>query len=171
MRKLFILFVTVLLVGCAVKNPPSTMKQVSLKKYMGTWYEIASLPAPFQKHCYCTKAQYQLEGDHVKVTNSCRKGSATSDWDVAHATGKVYPNSGNSRLSITFFWPFSADYYILYVSKDYQTAVVGTPNRKYLWILSRTKTISTVEFKRLLAIATSKGYDLTELHKTVQCLR
>ncbi len=160
---------SLLLTACSQTPPPKTMVQVDLKRYMGTWYEIASLPAPFQKNCYCTKAEYQLQADKVSVLNSCRKDSPTGQLRRAHATATAYPNSGNSRLKVTFFWPFSADYYILYVSPDYQTAVVGTPNRKFLWILARAPKINEAEYQQLVALAQQRGYSLEHLHKTVQC--
>jgi len=166
------IIVTGLLVACSSspQNPPKTMPQVNLQHYMGTWHEIASFPAPFQKNCYCTTTRYQLQGKKVNVINSCRKDSTTGDIKTAHATAVAIANSGNSKLKITFFWPFKANYWILYVSPDYQTAVVGTPNHRYLWILARNKTISQTTYKQLIHIAQQRGYNIKDLHKTPQCL-
>ena len=169
-KKLSILLVIISLTGCAVKNPPQTMSNVNIQRYLGTWYEIASLPAPFQRNCYCTTAQYHLVQGKFSITNSCRKGSVSGELDVAHASAKVIPNTGNSQLKVTFFWPFSGPYWILYVSPNYQTAVVGTPDRKYLWLLARQKTISEKAFNQLKNIAIERGYHLKNLNKTKQCL-
>ena len=176
LQKIFLLvtscILTILVSSCSPipKNAPKTMPGVNLKRYMGNWYEIASLPAPFQKNCYCTMAQYKLDKSKVKVINSCRQNSVNGKLKVAHATAVTVPDSHNSKLKITFFWFIKANYWILYVSPNYETAVVGTPDHKYLWILSRHKTVSTNTYKKLRDIAIKCGYNLQHLHKTVQYL-
>jgi apolipoprotein D and lipocalin family protein len=159
---------SLLFTSCAsIKNPPQTVSHVQLKRYMGRWYEIASLPNFFQRHCRCTTANYTLSGKEVKVLNQCYKGS---QYQLSAAHAKAWPVAGshNSKLKVRFFWPFTGDYWVLYLSKDYQQAIVGTPSRNYLWILARTKHISDKRFLQLVSIAKSKGYDLTELKRTQQ---
>ena len=52
--------------------PPTTVSQVNLQRYMGTWYEIASFPNFFQRGCKCTSATYGLKDDGtVTVHNKC----------------------------------------------------------------------------------------------------
>jgi apolipoprotein D and lipocalin family protein len=53
---------------------------------------------------------------------------------------------------VTFFWPFFADYWIidLDLDKDYRYAVVGEPDRKYLWIISRTPQLDDVTYRQIL---------------------
>ena len=42
-------------------------------------------------------------------------------------------------------------------------ALVGNPDRRYLWILSRTPTVPAVERESLLAKARQQGYDTSRL--------
>lgn len=168
-KKYFLLFlIAVLLSACAsVKNPPQTANNVDLEKYMGSWYEIASFPNYFQRGCRCTVAHYTLLQNKVKVYNTCRKGDKNK-LDGASAIGWAVRDSQNSKLKIQFFWPFTANYWILYVSHDYQNALVGTPNRKYLWILARKPTISQKLYEEMINRARQQGYDTARLIKTQQ---
>jgi apolipoprotein D and lipocalin family protein len=140
-----------------------TVTSVDLKRYVGKWYEIASLPAPFQEGCFCTTAEYSLEKDHVKVVNRCRRGSPQGEVD--EALGKAWPveGSNNSRLKVSFFWPFKGDYWIIGLDQDYQWAMVGHPQKKYLWILSRSPNMPMELYQSLVSKAKSMGYDVARL--------
>ncbi len=119
----------------AQDKPLATVPQVDLKKYLGKWYEIAAFPQSFQKGCSCTFAEYSLRpnGD-IQVKNTCLKEGKTK---IATGKAVVKDKATNAKLSVTFFWPFSGKYWIIALAPDYSYAVVGHPNRDYLWILSR----------------------------------
>jgi apolipoprotein D and lipocalin family protein len=80
----------------------------------------------------------------------------------------VVEGTGNAQLEVSFFWPFRADYWVIGLADDYRWAVVGNPNRKYLWVLSRTPQLGREDLDRALAIAASQGYDLAQLKYTRQ---
>lgn len=160
--------ITGLLMGCSSpRNPPATVQHVDLKKYMGKWYEIASFPNHFQKGCRCTTAQYTLQKNNVLVLNRCIKNN---NKNFSTAKGKAWvPNENdNSKLKVRFFWPFSGNYWILYLESHYENVLVGSPNRKYLWILSRKKTMGDTTYQKIVGIAKEKGYDVNKLRKTIQ---
>ena len=158
--------------GCVVHTdnmpPQSTVAQVDLERYMGQWYEIASLPNWFQKGCACTTAEYRLLDDYVEVKNTCRDGS--SQGKVREALGKAWVVDGSSgaRLEVSFFWPFKGDYWIIALDPDYQWALVGHPQRKYLWILSRSPKMDAKLVEALLAQARSLGYPVDQINMTDQ---
>jgi len=109
---------------------------VELEKYLGKWYEIAHLPARFQEGCSDTTATYTLSKDgSISVLNECVRNGKVKR---AKGRAKVVDKSSGAKLKVTFFRPFYGDYWIIKLGDDYDYAVVGTPNRKYLWILSRT---------------------------------
>jgi apolipoprotein D and lipocalin family protein len=145
-------------------NQLEVVPHVELKRYLGKWYEIAHLPARFQEGCNDTTATYTLSEDgSIRVLNECRK-----DGEVKQAKGKakvVDKNSG-AKLKVTFFWPFYGDYWIIDLGEDYDYAVVGAPNRKYLWILNRTPQMDDRLFSQLVESAKSKGFDVSNLIKT-----
>jgi len=139
---------------------------VDLEKYLGKWYEIAHLPARFQEGCFETTATYALSKNGIiSVLNECRrKGKVTQ----AKGKAKVVDKTTGAKLKVTFFWPFYGDYWIIKLGNDYEYSVVGTPNRKYLWILSRTAQMADNLFSQLIEFVKSKGFDVGSLIKTSQ---
>jgi len=139
---------------------------VELEKYLGKWYEIAHLPAKFQEGCNETTATYTLSKDgSISVLNQSIK-----DGKMKQAKGKakVVDKNSNAKLKVTFFWPFYGDYWIIKLGNNYDYSVVGTPNRKYLWILSRTPQMDDKLYSELIEYAKSKGFEVNKLIKTLQ---
>jgi apolipoprotein D and lipocalin family protein len=161
----------ILLAACAgpAKAPPvRTVPSVDLARYTGVWYEIARYPNSFQKGCRDTTAVYTLRPDgEITVINRCLKGT---DGKIAEARGRAWlaEPSDTSRLKVTFFWPFRGDYWIIDLGGDYEYAVVGTPDREYLWILSRTPTLPDKEYAGILLRLNGQGFDPAKLLKTGQ---
>lgn len=147
--------------------PVASVASVDLNRYIGKWYEIGSFPMFFQRNCVGdTTAQYALEADaRVSVTNRCRTNSGVQEA-TGHAT--VVEGSANARLKVSFFWPFKADYWVIGLDPDYRWAVVGNPNRKYLWLLSRTPQLPKPLLDAALASAGTQGFDLSQLRYTPQ---
>ena len=146
-----------------VHNTLEVVPHVELEKYLGKWYEIAHLPAGFQEGCTETTATYTLSEDGISVLNECRRNGKVKQ---AKGKAKVVDKNTGAKLRVTFFWPFFGDYWIINLGKDYEYAVVGTPNRKYLWILSRTPHMNDKVFSQLIESAKSQGFDVNNLMKT-----
>ena len=73
------------------------------------------------------------------------------------------------KLKVAFFLWFYADYYILELDKaGYKYALIGSSSDKYLWILSRTPSLPDEIKETLLANATYRGYDTSNLLWTDQ---
>ena len=53
------------------------------------------------------------------------------------------------------------------LAPDYGTAVVGGPDRKYLWVLSRTPSLPDAAYREILA-RVSAQYDVSRLVPTAQ---
>jgi apolipoprotein D and lipocalin family protein len=146
-----------------------TVPYVDLKKYSGKWYEIASFPQRFQKNCKCTTAEYTLtDKNYVIVENRCVKGSPGGKQAYIKGKAFVEENSGNAKLKVQFFWPFRGKYWIIDLADDYSYAVVSHPNRKYLWILSRTPQMNEGIYQQIVSRLKKNGFDLTKLQITTQ---
>lgn len=176
LRVLVLSLSPLLLAACVTseEDRPSlqVVKDVDLHRYLGTWYEIASIPTYFQRGCIATKATYSLRKDgRIQVENECRR--KTVDGDIQRAVGTAWV-AGNGRetakLRVQFFWPFRGDYWIIDLDKDYRYAVVGHPSRDYLWILSRTPTISQDLYAALLQKIKGQGYNTSLVFPTPQPL-
>lgn len=148
-------------------QPLKTVPEVDLNRYSGKWYEIATIPHHFEKGCACSTAEYKFNPDEgfMEVINTCLKEGREKT-----ATARAYPEEGsrNSRLKLEFQWPFKAKYYIMELDKDYQYALVGHPNRDYLWILSRYQDMDEDTFIDLLQLARKEGFDISRLKRTEQ---
>ena len=143
--------------------PLRTVPFVSLDRYLGTWYEVGRYPNRFQQNCQDSSALYSLRSDgDIEVVNSCKD---RRDGQLRQAKGRarVVDSTTNARLKVTFFWPFRGDYWIIDLDQDYQYAVVGTPNRKYLWILSRTPVLSDEVYGKICRGLVGQGYDCRKL--------
>jgi apolipoprotein D and lipocalin family protein len=146
-----------------------TVSTVDLQKYAGKWFEIASFPQRFQKGCNCTTAEYTLTSkNYLIVENRCKKDSLNGK--SLYIKGKVFSekNTGNAKLKVQFFWPFKGKYWIIDLAADYSYAVVGHPNRNYLWILSRTASMDNVVYKEIVSRIEANGYDVSKILKTKQ---
>lgn len=148
--------------------PPQVVQQVDLERYLGVWYEIASLPNAFQRGCVATKATYsRLENGTIQVVNECRQ--ETLDGELRRAVGAAWvADDSPAKLKVQFFWPFRGDYWIIELDKDYRYAVVGHPTREYLWILSRTPSMDPERYQELLRRIAAQGYDPTAIQRTLQ---
>jgi apolipoprotein D and lipocalin family protein len=147
-------------------EPLATVPYVDLKKYIGAWFEIAALPAWFESGCTFTSAAYGLAPDGgIIVKNRCIK-----DNKIKIAEGRAYvaDKTSNAKLDVQFQWPFKGKYWIIALGDDYSYAMVGHPNRKYLWILSRRSTLDEQIYNKLVAQAAGQGFDVRKLRKTVQ---
>jgi len=162
--------------GCATTtterlglSPLETVAEVDLSRYVGTWYEIASYPQFFQRRCTGTTATYRLRDDGlIDVENRCFKGSLEGREAVARARARVPDPAESAKLEVSFFGPFWGDYWVIDLDEDYEYAVVGSPTRDYLWILSRTPTMEDAVYQGILERLRANGYTLDELQKTVQ---
>lgn len=144
--------------------PLEVAENVDLDKYLGEWYEIARLPAAFERHCYATKAIYSRNQDgSIKVENICHKNDVKGP--VKSVTGKAYvaEKGNNSKLKVQFFWPFKGDYWILEVGDNYEYSLVGEPDRKHLWILSRKPQVELHTLQYLVEKAKVKGFNTEKL--------
>ena len=164
-----------LLAAAAGGQPPLRVERsIDLARYSGKWYEVARLPNGSQSRCASdVVAYYTTRADGgMTVVNQCRK----SDGGITEARGlarKAGDRNNNATLQVRFapailsFLPSVwGDYWIIGLGPDYTWAVVGTPSREYLWILSRTPSMSQSAYEQALEIAKGNGFDTTALQKT-----
>ena len=168
--KLLRIFLPLLaLISCGSYAPLDVVPHVDLNRYTGRWYEIASFPQSFQKGCTCTTAEYLIGQDGIiSVLNTCRLEGSEGQLKTAQGTAFVTDTSSNAKLKVQFRWPFKGDYWIIDLADDYSYAVVGHPNRDYLWILSRKPTIETPVYLGILDRIKAKGFDIARLKITDQ---
>ncbi|XP_022134681.1 temperature-induced lipocalin-1 [Momordica charantia] len=157
------------------KKEMEVVKGLDLGRYMGRWYEIASIPSRFQpKNGVNTRATYALREDGVVnvVNETWSDGKRNSIEGVAY---KAAPSSEEAKFKVKFYVPpflpiipVVGNYWVLYIDDEYQYALVGEPSRNNLWILCRQTHVDEEKYKQLLEKAKEEGYDVSKLHKTPQ---
>jgi len=153
------------------ENKPllTVVAEVNLERYLGKWYEIATIPQRFQKGCVCVTAEYSLNPDGtIKVVNSCRKNSPTGEFRQVTGQAKVVPGSHNAKLRVSFFRPFWGDYWIVGLDSNYEWAIVSNAKGSTCWILVRTPRIDEQLYAQLIDRCHQLGIDTTKLQLTLQ---
>ena len=172
MRKGFIGIIIIVLIampGCKTRPAIETVSEVDLNNFMGDWYVIASIPTIFEKDVYNGVESYQLAGDGtIYSTFTFNKGAFDGPVKTYRARAFVQNNSSNAVWGMQFFWPFKAEYRIIYLKKDYTTTVVGRTKRDYVWIMAREPEIPSAEYDRMLRFIADQGYDISKIKKIPQ---
>ena len=163
MKKTFSIFLFTVMILSSVHSQkvPSVVSSVDLNRYKGLWYEIARLPNFFEKKLKCTSATYTLRDDG-KITVLNKGNYLTDPQKSTSSKGVAWIPDKNSpaKLKVQFFWPFSGDYWIMVLDKEYRYVLVGDPAHKYLWILAREKKMDEKTYNMLLGKAVENGYDV-----------
>ena len=150
-------------------KPLTTVEKVDLDRYLGRWYEIARFENSFERGCFGVTATYSRNTDSsIKVVNRCLKGSLTGPEDIAEGSATIVDKTTSAKLSVSFFWPFSGDYWVIGLADDYSWALVGEPSGRYLWILARASQITPELRAELISKLQAKGYNTNALVWTPQ---
>ena len=145
---------------------------LDLNRYLGRWYEIARLPIKYEdEHASDVTANYSVNPNgKVRVDNRC-----FDEHDKpSNAVGEADPiDDTKAKLRVNFLpaalrWiPFTdGDYWVLKIDRDYQIALVGTPDHKFLWVLARENSISEASFELYMEEARRQGFSLGRLIRT-----
>ncbi len=159
-----------------MRAPLQVVAPVDLKRYAGVWHEQARLPNRFEKQCTGpVSAEYTpLADGTIEVRNRCVVSDGSSEESLGAA--RVVPVAGQpgaGRLEVRFAPAWLSwlpavwgDYWILKLDRDYQVALVGTPNRDYLWVLSRTPRLDDATLTAELEYARTLGFDVDKVVRT-----
>lgn len=151
--------------GCSgIPDGAEAVSGFELDRYLGQWYEVARLDHRFERGLSNVTATYSMRDDGgVSVVNRGYK-VGESEWD--EATGKAYfvGDADVGQLKVSFFGPFYGGYNVLELDKDdYQYALVAGPDRRYLWILSRSPELDATVLSALIEKASGLDFPTDEL--------
>jgi len=145
------------------KLPNATVEKVDLSQYAGTWYSLYSIPSSYDKGSRETTGKYtwNKSGYYDVVTSYKKPGSE----EVHAISSKVYqvPGTNNAQMKAQFLWPFKIDYWVIELASDYSYVVVGHPEHKFLFIMSRKKSIDRKLYSDIVARCEARGYDVSKL--------
>ena len=143
--------------------PLPTVPALDLPRYLGTWYEIARMDHRFERGLEKVTAHYSsMDDGGIQVVN---RGYNPDRAMWQQSVGKAYFTGDASRaaLKVSFIGPFYGGYNVIALDREYRHALVCGPDRDYLWILSRTPTISPEMKQQMLDVATRQGFDAAKL--------
>ena len=154
------------LAACATA-PPDGVRPVTsfdINRYLGQWYEIARLDHSFERGMSDVNATYQLQDDgSVKVIN---RGYDTQRqaWKEAIGRALFIGDSSTGSLKVSFFGPFYGGYHVIALDQqNYRWSLVAGPDRDYLWILARDKTLPAEVREQLVSQARALGFATDKL--------
>ena len=153
--------------GARIANAQAVtpVPQLDYNRYVGVWYEVARYPNRPEKLCVRNaEVLYALadKNARLQIVDTCRVQDGSSSVRNLNAY-RANKKGTDGKLKITTLWPFSKPYWVLAIDPDYQWAVVGSPNHKMLWILSRTPVMQPDVLTQTEARAAAQGFDTAKL--------
>ncbi len=139
----------------------STTPTLDIQRFMGRWYEIARFEHRFEKGMTHVSATYTLSGNgKIEVLN---EGLKEGKHKQIKGRAKQPNPQDPGKLKVSFFLWFYSDYYVLYIDPEYRYLLVGSSSDKYLWIMSREKSLAKETLDQLLDKLRVRGYDTDKL--------
>jgi apolipoprotein D and lipocalin family protein len=143
--------------------PNKPVEKIDLKRFAGKWYSMYSIPTMFDSGTRETTAVYTLNKDgYYNVLTTAKKGD---DNEIHTYTSKLFPVEGtnNSELKAQFMWPWKVDYWVIDIADDYSYVVVGHPDHKFLFIMSRKPYMDKKLYEQLVEKCKEMGYPVEKL--------
>ena len=155
------------------KKPLDLVPALDLQRYLGRWYEVARYQHGFEKTLVGATAEYALRDDgKVSVLNSGFKNTLDGKYTDVKAVAWRPNDAVPGALKVKFFGLFTSDYLVFGLDDvDYQWALVGNNDRKFIWFLSRTPEVTPELLEKMKGIAEAQGYDLSKLYIVPQKAR
>lgn len=143
-------------------------KYASIKGNSSTiWHEVARIPNSFEQNLDNVTAEYLLRNNGtVSVQNI---GFKPSD-EKSLINGVARPTQTTGVLQVSFFPFFESPYIVLYIDESYETAIVGSPSRDFLWFLGRGSALQNWSLQKteaLKQIAVGRGYSEADVMRVV----
>lgn len=165
-------WLAVMLSGCdtlITPTPPmATVNAVDLERFMGDWYVMGNIPSVLDEGAFNAIKRYSLREDgSVEVLLSFRRGGVAG-IPKHHKARAFIQDDSNAQWRLRLIWPTRLEYLLIYLSDDYNHAVIGRSKRDHVWILSRRPYLADNEYQRILGILDEHGYDTQRIEKIGQ---
>lgn len=150
------------------KEARKTLKSargVDLNRFAGKWFEIARFPGKHQDIAGMTLTYTVNEDNSLDVVCTYHDHDMNGPEHTERKHIIVGEPNDRSHLKKQIFGPLGTDYWILELGKNYEYAVLGTPSRKHLWILSRTPKFDEARYEEILDRMLEQGFEIGNLVK------
>lgn len=143
--------------------PNKPVDKVDLNRFAGKWYSLYSIPTFFDKGSRETTTTYSWNKDgYYNVLTEYKKGDDNKIHDYKSKLFQV-EGTNNSEMKAQFIWPYKVDYWVVELGGDYSYVVVGHPDHKFLFIMSRKPSMSKELYEEVVARCKAKGYAVDKL--------
>lgn len=150
-------------------SPVPLAPKVDLQRFTGDWYVIGIIPNFIEKDAFNSVESYRLDDDgSIATTFRYRKGGFDGPLKTMTPRGFVETGSNNALWGMRIFWPFKGEYRIAHLEADYSTTIIGRSKLDYVWLMSRTPTMSDAVFEKYRAQIASWGYDVSKFVRVPQ---
>jgi apolipoprotein D and lipocalin family protein len=160
----FALAVVLLAATAASASPlaPEPRQWVDPDRFLGRWYEIARVPNTLQARCEGATSDWTKDRNgQYQVVQTCHVGSPAGPPRVWRGSGQMI---APGKIRIGFFAGFvHQDYWIIDRGEDYSWSILGTPNPRFVWLMSRQPVLNEAQKASLVARARALGYDTAKL--------
>jgi apolipoprotein D and lipocalin family protein len=153
-------------VGAAQAVQP--VAKLDFNSVTGTWFEMARLPDKAEKHCQGDAMRIFALADkkgRFQLVDSCERTDGTKD--VRNEDGRL-SKAGDGRRRVIHLWPFSDKQWVLAVGPQQEWMLMGNPNRKELWVLSKTETMTPEVLAQVKGIAAGMGFEVGKMVRVEQ---
>jgi apolipoprotein D and lipocalin family protein len=166
---LFVLSILIILTSCSMGGKMQTVKHVELERFMGSWYVIGIIPNLIEKNAVNGIESYSLNEDNsIAIEYKFHKKSPQGKLKVMHPKAWVYDTNSNAEWRVQFIWPIKFPYLIIDLAEDYSYTVIGVPNKKYVWIMSRAPEMPEPVYAEILRKLETIGYDIKKIKRMPQ---
>jgi apolipoprotein D and lipocalin family protein len=93
------------------------------------------------------------------VLTCAKKGG---DNEIHTYNSKLFPGT-DGQMKAQFMWPFKVDYWVIALAADYSYVVVGHPDHKFLFIMSRKPSMDKALYGQLVEKCKEMGYPVEKL--------
>lgn len=151
--------------GCGTQNNElKTVDYIDIKKFMGDWYVISSIPTLLEKNIFNAIENYKLNPDGtIQTTFTYNAGSFNGKRKTFSPKGFIVDDGTNAIWGMQFIWPIKADYRVIYLASDYSFTIIGRNKRDYVWLMSRKPIMTESNLSFALDFIERAGYDRNNL--------
>jgi len=145
--------------------PMTVVSNLQPGQLAGTWYEVASFPQQFQKGCGLISVSFTPQADgRIAVVNRCAVADPPGAVRQGTGTARLVGN-GQFRVQMAGL-PFISRFWVLDVSKDGRTLVLGNPNRLGGWVLRREPRVTPEILDAAREVFRRNSYDVAALQRS-----
>tara|TARA_B110000438_G_scaffold216973_1_gene209630 strand:- start:97 stop:636 length:540 start_codon:yes stop_codon:yes gene_type:complete len=163
------------IIGCKkqkimnIEKTLKTVEYVDIERFMGDWYVIANIPTFIEKNACNAIESYKLNArGEIQTTFSFYQDSPNGKRKEYNPKGYIYNTETNAEWRMQFIWPFKMPFLIIDLDTNYSYTVIGVPNHKYVWIMSRKPSLDSKTYNMIIDKLKDVGYDVKQIKKVTQ---